>query len=333
MTDEQAQQEPSPGIKSQPGVATEIVKGIRGMVLAAMKGSSGPVKVAVVALVAIASIGLVGAIILAKIESLYALYVILSCLVALLVAAVLIIGSLCRFAAERSPLRSDEAEVTIEPSWERLVPHLPIREVALNEMSERLEGIRDAAVIYIQTKLKHGDVDPKSVRVNIFLPDTNNLSAEGVCELCIPKKLHVGMEADDADDEKERKRAEREREIRFWPNHGITGVVFVEQKAQPAIAEQASSGTYEWPAKFQLTQRQRDTIHPDLRWIASFPMKTERDGATRTMGVLNVDGIGFDLGNTEVQGLIGKLIEKIGPISGLLGKEPMQNLIIYLEDA
>jgi hypothetical protein len=211
-----------------------------------------------------------------------------------------------------------------DPTWTRIVPKIPIREEVLGDIRDRLESIRNAACDKVEAR----GIKREHIRANIFLLDTGTAS-EGTCELFIPKKLHVGMEASRT---RNAAAAERERNIRFKPNQGATGVAFIENLCEIARVGKAGDGKYDWPEKYSLTDTQKHAIHPDLKWVISFPLNAPDGNRARSMGVLNVDGLVHELEEEDLKILVGELVERVAVICGVLAKEERSRISLVVED-
>lgn len=212
----------------------------------------------------------------------------------------------------------------IKPTWVRLVPQIPIQ--AKEAIEEQLKSFRHEALSAIRG---FGyEIEDKMVRANIFVPDTSEIPSGGICELHIPKGFSIGMEARDEADEG---RAQSERELRFWPNQGLTGIVFVKQKAIRDLSSPSLNGGRQWSPDHNLTDEHKAVIHPDLRWIVSYPIKVRDGEEDLAIGVFNVDGIGFDLTKVQLDALIGKLLGKIGVMAGQFRDSGFNRLSVNLE--
>jgi hypothetical protein len=217
-----------------------------------------------------------------------------------------------------------------EPTWTRLVPKFPIQEPLLENLHDRLDNIRSRALDRIQSF----EGGPRSIRrdhirVNIFLPDTAAISAEGIYELYIPKRLQVGMEpSSDSDHD----RSAQERSIRFKPNQGATGVAFIENTSQMARAVKTGKATCDWEEKYSLTDAQKRAVHPELKWVISFPLTSNEEGRLLAMGVLNVDGLACELEDGHLRILLGELTGKVAAISGLLAQNEKCKISLFVED-
>lgn len=194
--------------------------------------------------------------------------------------------------------------------WSRVTVKVPEESKKQNELEEQVRTVRALA------KKGYSDVlegrrsppsqkDPDSVRVNVFLPDTQKVLPDEVCTLFIPDWLHDGMMNDE------------EKGIRFRWDEGVTGQVFARERP---IGTRRTSATGEWEwiplegmggradHKFQLTQVQMCQIDEKLRWIVSFPLKVDvTDKQQHTAGVLNVDGLSEVLSPEEMQTIYNKL--------------------------
>lgn len=212
-------------------------------------------------------------------------------------------------------------------TWTRIVPTLPISEDILNQVRERLEALRSS--VYFELQAIRPSLKPENIRANVFLPDTNAVATEGVCELYIPKKLHVGM---DALSESDRDRAERERNIRFKPNQGATGIVFTENRYHAARAIESGEEDYKWDERYSLTDTQKKDMHPDLKWVLSFPLTIQDGELPRAMGVVNIDGLGYLPKDDQLKGLVPNALMKVALISGLLAGGPKSRVAVTIED-
>lgn len=205
-----------------------------------------------------------------------------------------------------------------DPSWFRLVPKVALTESQRHEVQELLTVIRREALDVIRNHLGCRVDSDGMVRANIFVPDITSLSTGRLCELYIPDGFSIGLE-------------QPETQLRFWPNQGLTGVVFVAQIAEAACSEAAADGRI-WESRYNLTDVQKEIIHRDLRWIASLPLKVGDGKDSRAVAVLNIDGVGFDLERTQVEALIGKLIGYAGALAGKFQALGCQRLAIYVEE-
>lgn len=250
---------------------------------------------------------------------------------AILLAAILLafveVGALLviiRWFLGPSPRAQETPRASKQPEWSRLVPKVMLNDKLMASLRKDLEGIRRAAVSFVQTKLKK-PVIPNQIRANIFLPDIDQIKRQGNCELHIPSSLCVGMDEDTP-------RAQRERNIRFWPNQGLTGVTFVDEMPSAASSVVSPSGPTIWERRYRLTDEQKDAIHENLRWIVSFPLRDGK-GQGGTMGVLNVDGLHEELGHKDLTRLTGQLGPLVAAVAGRLKKASRVRISVRLEEA
>jgi len=204
------------------------------------------------------------------------------------------------------------------PSWFRLVPNVALTEEQRRAVQELLKEIHREALHVIRNTLGCKVDSDAMVRGNIFVPDITALSTGKLCELYIPEGYSIGMEAP-------------ETQLRFWPNQGLTGVVFASQNGDAACSKAAPAGRV-WDSRYNLTDWQKQIIHKDLRWIASLPVKVGDGRDARAVAVLNIDGVGFDLEPIQLEALIGRLIGYAGALAGRFKEFGCQRLAIYLEE-
>jgi len=234
----------------------------------------------------------------------------------------------------RNPIAKSAPPKAGEDPWSRVTIKLPILPDQLNDLSSRLQQIRNQA----QTKyaallatrgLAAASVVQDRLRINVFLPDTQAAIYGEVCGLFIPKDLHHGM------------KKKEERHVRFRPNEGLTGRVFTMKKALGALRNSATS---DWQSiylegaggagdeGFQLTVEQISQIDPELRWIVSFPLQAKLGNALEIFGVLNIDGLVEPLIVEEMQSIYYVLKESVGQFSGELFKLDKRRVTITVED-
>ncbi len=208
-----------------------------------------------------------------------------------------------------------------QPTWTRLVPKLPMSDDTTSDLLDRLNAVRNRALEAIQQDLGLTDVQLPQVRANIFLPDIAKLGTWGVCSLYIPEGLHVGIDS------------LAEQQIRFWPSQGLTGTVFTTQRPQPARFESATGAeSRDWHGRYDLTDDQRERVHPDLKWIISFPLKVQDGDRQRTMGVLNVDGLQHELMDEQLRALMGSITYEIMKLTAVLNRHAKRRVAIVVED-
>jgi hypothetical protein len=131
---------------------------------------------------------------------------------------------------------------------------------------------------------------------------------------------------------KELKRQEDEKHIRFWPNQGLGGIVYVEEKAKAAIEPSSRGGRGRWPRDHNLTEHQRDAVHPALKWIVSFPVPVQDGKRTSTLGVLAVDGLEHEIDQTALIALVRTLLPQAAAFATLLAMTRLCRISLYVED-
>jgi hypothetical protein len=216
---------------------------------------------------------------------------------ALLMAAALVVGLLgTRKADEPAPVPPSPVPVTPIPEgrirWRRMVVSQSDVDQRRYDIHDNLRSLRQRAQQEYESILKRrpekAEINLDRVRINVFLPDAEagerNLQ---VCELYIHDQLSDGMSD------------KREREIKFWPGQGLTGLVFVSGRAFGATWP---GGEQEWRRVFvagrpgtdeageeifHLTKDQISRIDKSLRWVIGFPLLV----AEQVVGVLNIDGL------------------------------------------
>ena len=218
--------------------------------------------------------------------------------------------------------------------WSRWVVKVPIKQEALEELTRKLQTVRDLAEKEYYDSLGRqmpptGQSDSDRVRVNIFLPDTQNVVYGEPCSLIIPEGLHCGM------------KNPNERHIRFRPGQGVTGKVFTLQQPIGTFRKKETQD-WEWvylegksrigDEGFELTQRQMHLIDKNLRWIVSFPLKVGVNGDRHTAGVLNVDGLSQVLNPKQMQTIYLTLKPQVEDIEKCLGELGLCKISIAVED-
>ena len=104
-------------------------------------------------------------------------------------------------------------------------------------MRKALRRIRDLAVKIINAELRNKRFQKKHVRASVFVPEMNRVH-DGVWQLYVPDFLR---DWDDPTKDSDKERHQRETEIRFSPNQGLVGKVFVTQTPDIAIAAGANA--------------------------------------------------------------------------------------------
>lgn len=222
------------------------------------------------------------------------------------------------------------------PVWSGLVWKRPFGDELERSVIELLGQVHTHARTALEEMAISG-FDPKGVRANVFLPDVTDAGHGEVLALHIPRGFSINLSPAPSTS-----KSDMEDELRFRPNEGLTGLVFVAGTAggaskvrgewtrtffgepTPAAAESTSA--------FRLNQWQLALIHQDLRWIVSYPLLVEDGKRDQAVGVLNVDGIGFDLTDAQLRTLKTELHQDADRISREFRQAPAQRLSIVLQD-
>jgi hypothetical protein len=164
-----------------------------------------------------------------------------------------------------------------------------------------------------------------------MLPDNRRASYGEVCQLFIPKLLHINM--DDALD----------REVRFSLTQGLVGKVYSSNAPGIAVCENGvwkrvffGKPEPKLPSEpdFELTEWQKKLLHPDLRWVLSLPLLYKDTGdKALALGVLDIDGIGFDLAPPVIKELYFFIAEMVTLIAASLGEKPKERISIFQQHA
>ena len=196
------------------------------------------------------------------------------------------------------------------------------------DIKQRLVDLQAIAFTCIS---KESSLGPRTdqIRANVMLPDTRRAAYGQFCVLSIPESLYVNM-GDGPD-----------RAIEFGLTQGLVGKVFSESKAGGAIKEgEAWKRIFFYDEAepqfgrpdFELTEWQKQQIHPDLRWVLSLPLPfPDGTGQSRAIGVLNIDGIGFDLDRNRLSRLFMSVGEKVAVIASQLGKLSKERIVVIAE--
>jgi hypothetical protein len=169
------------------------------------------------------------------------------------------------------------------------------------------------------------DLSIEDIRVNVFLPDVREDKVEGIWELSIPPKMHLGMDTPDDAPSHVRIKREAERNIRFKPSQGATGVVYLNGESESALKTEQP---HDWPARYDLTDSQRDVIHESLEWVLSLPLPI--GDAREVLGVLNVDGLRLRPAKEDLEGLLGRIAPRVLAVAGLLRKFPQAEIRLQI---
>ncbi len=227
--------------------------------------------------------------------------------------------------------RLEASESRSAPSqdiWSRLEVKLDMPEERLLDIRMRLKDIHATSFTLLSKSIDGLTED--QVRVNVMVPDNRRARYGEVCHLFIPRWLHVNMDQSP------------DKDIRFSLTQGLVGIVFTSSKPGGAVQEEGGWSRVffgeEEPQEpgvpdFELTDWQRNKLHPELRWVLSLPLLySDAEGTTHALGVLNIDG----LVHTMAPELLGKfflsITEKATVIAALLNELPKQRLSILLQE-
>ena len=231
-------------------------------------------------------------------------------------------------AIPNQPQRSE-----VKPVWSRLVPRMPMREPIISHIQSILEKLQKE--VFVNLKDKYQELEKSYIRCNIFLPDTKDSSPNCVCELFIPKKCHVGMRPpDDNLNSALTKQYQEEREVRFKPEEGATGLVFSTQRFEIAKIVDKDDSNCQWSLKYNLTESHKKAINKELKWVVSVPVKfIDAANQEQTVGVLNVDGLKIQMKDSDIKTIVlGKAIGAAGLLAGELKSEPIAKISIVIEE-
>lgn len=143
----------------------------------------------------------------------------------------------------------------------------------------------------------------ESIRANVFLPTANRDAKGHTYVLEMHPVLMKNMNH------------EGERNLRLCLTQGLTGEVFGKQSCK--ICREIHH---------RLSDEQAKYVHPGLSWWASFPLMSKEH---TIIGVLNVDGIEFDLPKSEESNLINLVKGKKNKLEEELNKLPKLDLFLY----
>lgn len=292
---------------------------IKEVALAAIKDSPAWAKVlvAVVALFAVVAFGIAAVLAFSEPHLAFWLGVVFAVLCLAGIVALLFIVWLHSKKPQATALAPGAIAPRSTPAWVRDVPRLPIQEAKLIELRNALRGIRDGALAWLNDRTSNCALQTAQVRANVFLPDTNATSRGHVCELFMLPQLRIDM-VNHPDEN-----------IRFLPDQGLTGAVFVRQEQLLIYTKRgAQKGTEEGVQVYPLTDAQIRQIHPKLAWIVSFPLKIP----DTVGGVLNLDGLDQEVDRTILEGLMGHLAIHVARFAELLAGVPKNRVTITLEE-
>lgn len=299
MTALQPPQQPTPPSKSGGGsesALAEAVKAIPDFGKTALKGLRGPQRVAIFA------IGIVG--IVALFVSVVAASVSVLITVAATIAFIVLL------------LAGSKSASSAASTWCRAVPRLPIRNPDLTQLSQLLQHICHEAYDYLKNRSNRPELASGHVRTNVFLADYKDPGEGYAFNLYMPDELRRNMNHPP------------EWELRFRPGQGATGVTFVSGSQRVTKRQPDEEG--DWEARFELTDDQKQMVHPDLKWIVSVPLKDTDNGTT--LGVMNIDGLTYDFSDGQLSQMLAVLFREITAFSELLTKQPRATLSIHVDE-
>jgi len=204
--------------------------------------------------------------------------------------------------------------------WKRdvLLLPLPAEPVDIRHaLVKKTAAIRDRAVLQLQTLGQ--EISPDQVRANIFLPDYVGATEADVCTLKMLGPIQIGMDGHPDVD------------VTFRPGQGAVGRVFVEERSHIAIVSEEGAGDG-WADIYELTSAQKEEIHPDLRWLCSFPlMVTNRNGERRTAAILNVDCLNHVVERGVLEDFAARILPDIQDLTETLETAPTVSLFVGYE--
>ncbi len=208
----------------------------------------------------------------------------------------------------------------MEPTWSRAVLKLPLPDKKIDELVEALGSIRDAAILWLRKRRTDIDLKEEQVRANIFLADYQQADVRAPFHLFMPERLRLNMAG------------HPDANIRFRPGQGLTGVVFFENGLKYAQTIATPTG-HQFDEVYQLTKEQKESLHPQLRWIASLALNiTPPEGGPRkAVGVLNVDGLTHLYNPDDLNLLLAALTLKVAAVSDKLAGLPMARIVLTVE--
>lgn len=194
------------------------------------------------------------------------------------------------------------AQAGLRTTFRRIVPALELPEPRLGALSDRVESVRREALDLVKKSAPGGAVTNEMIRASVFLADYRGLEKGYAYLLRMHERLRKQMNHD------------REWRIRFHPGEGATGTVFNEGDWRIVRTRE-----------FQLHDRHKDEIHPDLKRIVSMPIK----GAdSSTLGVLNVDGLGIDLDSPILEKVAAAVRARVAELGQILDACPKAELLV-----
>ncbi len=225
--------------------------------------------------------------------------------------------------APAPPVPADSLQVL----WSRPVPKFPLDAKIRGEITKALEDIRLAAFAWLKDSTHcPKDQQPESlekIRANIFFPGYREPPPGESCVLAMSEGCRSGMEGHpDAD-------------ITFRPGQGLAGIVFIKEEQRKALTSQGPQGEHHFESVHYLTPEQQKKLHPELRWVISFPLKVkEHEGDRTTAGVLGVDGLAHQPSETALDLLMANLWKLVGPLTDKIDTLPKSRVLVgYRKDA
>lgn len=166
--------------------------------------------------------------------------------------------------------------------------------------AEILEKVRFEVADYCTQKKISNSRD--HVRANIFLPTMNHGFRGHTFVLKMPPTLMKNMKRN------------QENDISFCLGQGATGHVY-------------ETGTSEFTRTIEhrIPPYLAEKIDPSLKWFTTHPLKSP-DG--RTLGVLNVDGLNFELPSEEELNIDNIIKKHIRDIEEALDKQPKKEIFV-----
>lgn len=184
---------------------------------------------------------------------------------------------------------------------------IPLSWQAQKKLGELLNIIQKK--LYRELRKKRSNLEDRQIRANVFLPDYRGAKCFQDIRLYIPDCFRVNMNY------------EPEWRIKFPPNQGATGVTFLDGKSRYTKRISAKEG--EWESKLKMTQKLRKSVHKDLKWIFSIPLIDPSDSNV-ILGVMNIDGLDYIIGENTVTKAIVKLSMDILAFRIYLSERPRE---------
>jgi hypothetical protein len=189
-------------------------------------------------------------------------------------AAVLLFSAMIFVIKRYRALTGQEQQPQIPPPAAPGPRNIHLSAMVRDAVRSTLEDARRTVRDFLRTM--QPALDDDQVRANIFFPDYGNSADWNKYVLKIRQGLHLKMHRPD------------ELQIELQPGQGLTGDVFKTGESKVALRLPVSTNKGGWDASYRITQELAQSIHPELQWIVSVPIKGE-DG--RPIGVMNIDGL------------------------------------------